>query len=88
MPVENCVIRKCAKELKNIENASVKLQKDIKEIMDRKVVERESFGNLVREMDKVKRAFQELPESKQLTKCLIEKCNVKPAIKPRRSLKK
>jgi hypothetical protein len=79
MPRDPCAITKCAKELKAIEKSAVKFQEDLRKAMTKSANNRVSFKTVANDMQKVKAAFLRLPESKQLKKCLVEKCKAKPA---------
>lgn len=81
MPRDPCVIEKCARELKAIEKSSVKFQEDLRKAMAKTADKRVPFKTVANDLQKVKAAFLRLPESKQLKKCLIEKCKAKPANK-------
>lgn len=78
MPRDSCPIEKCAKELKAIEKSAIKFQEDLKKVTTKTANKRVSLKTVASDLQKVKAAFLRLPESKQLKKCLVEKCNAKP----------
>lgn len=78
MPRDLCPIEKCAKELKAIEKSAVKFQEDLRKATAKAADKRVSFKTVANDLKKVKAAFLRLPESKQLTKCLVQKCKAKP----------
>jgi hypothetical protein len=82
--MDRCAIKKCARELKNIEKASKQLQEDIKKVMDRhrgKPINESSLLKLGKETEKIKKSFQKLPEAKKLTACIKKNCKAVSASK-------